>query len=97
MGEPQLAVKSLRRLGEVAPGHEALRTELPEASMLAARQVHQQGGVRMRVVAPGADGETAGEGVSGGAGSDDDVDPVDLQPMDGVDMTSRTFAPNAGG
>jgi hypothetical protein len=66
----------------------------------------QQGGLRMRVVDSEAEtgGGTGGSGGSGGsgangAGADDssnaDVDPVDLEPMDGIDMTARVYAANA--
>lgn len=63
LGEPQLAVESLQRLADIDPGHQALREELPEAQMLAARQRQQQGSVRMQVLPAGAAaGEPAGEG-----------------------------------
>lgn len=86
-------MESLQRLADLAPGHEALRAELPEARMLAARQRQQQGGGRARVVAPGGGAAAPlGQGGEGEAGGDED--PVDAEPMDGVDMTTRVYMPN---
>lgn len=106
LGEPQLAVENLQHLAEVAPGHEALQKDLPEAMMLAARQRQQKGGVRMQVVSANGGGAGAqdapagaepGPGAAQGAGDDfADVDAVDVEPMDGVDITVRVWRPNHG-
>ncbi|GBF88735.1 hypothetical protein Rsub_01636 [Raphidocelis subcapitata] len=101
LGEPQIAVECLGRLAELEPGHEALRAELPEARMLASRCA-AAGGVRMHVL--GGDGGGGGGGggnEAAGAGSGEGGGGGDLGggdgPMDGVDMTARTWAPNSAG
>ena len=77
LGEPRIAVDALRRLEDVAPGHAALASELPEALALAARQRQQQqqlgggggGGLRMQVVDPAAAAAAGGGAGGSGAGA----------------------------
>jgi tetratricopeptide (TPR) repeat protein len=69
LGEPHIAVDCLERLAGLEPGHDALRTELPEARVLASRRA-AVGGVRMQVLGNGV----AGSGSGGGGGAQDTME-----------------------